>query len=84
MIENHTKTEAFLFVFRSLYQASDALPIIKLRELIPEQCYVIDGEKLIYGDELMNIGLYVDFLDMGDFQAKMLHLTIPDGVSQSL
>lgn len=76
MIENQEKTEAFVFVFRYLFQASDAIPVIKLNELLADKCYVIDGKRKAYGDELMNMGLYADFLATGDFQIKRIHLKI--------
>lgn len=54
-------------------EASASFHVLKLIGLDPDKNYLVEGQ-LIGGDELMNIGLYIDVDMWGDYTSKLIDL----------
>ena len=65
--------EALVFYFRVLSEASAPLTHLKLKGLSSELHYRLNGQ-LMGGDELMNIGFYIDPELHGDYATASYHL----------
>lgn len=74
MFVSEDKQEAIVFYFRVLAEASAPFVTLKLAGLESEALYQI-GENKIGGDELMQIGFYIDPALSGDYATQMVHLT---------
>lgn len=74
MYVSEDKQEAIVFYFRVLAEASAPLITLKLAGLAAETLYQM-GENKIGGDELMQIGFYIDPALSGDYATQMVHLT---------
>ncbi|KAF1298137.1 alpha-galactosidase [Enterococcus sp. JM4C] len=67
------KKEAMVFYYRVLVEASRPLESLKLRGLDAEKVYQMN-EQLFGGDELMNLGFYIDPTLSGDYASQMFYL----------
>lgn len=74
MYVSEDKQEAIVFYFRVLAEASAPLITLKLAGLAADTVYQMEGYK-IGGDELMQIGFYIDPALSGDYATQMVHLT---------
>ena len=74
MYVSEDKQEAIVFYFRVLAEASAPLITLKLAGLAADTVYQMGGYK-IGGDELMQIGFYIDPALSGDYATQMVHLT---------
>lgn len=74
MYVSEDKQEAIVFYFRILAEASAPLITLKLAGLAADTVYQMGGYK-IGGDELMQIGFYIDPALSGDYATQMVHLT---------
>ena len=73
MFVSEDKQEVFAAYFRVLCEVNPGITRMKLAGLDADALYEILGEDRTYrGDELMNIGLLVDF--WGDFQSRTWRL----------
>jgi alpha-galactosidase len=76
MFVSKDQSEAIVFFFRVLTEASQTFKTLKLAELSTMKNYELDG-KIIGGDELMNIGLYMPQFH-GDYATKAFYLKAVD------
>ena len=74
MYVSEDKQEAIVFYFRVLAEASAPLITLKLEGLAADTLYQM-GKNKIGGDELMQIGFYIDPALSGDYATQMVHLT---------
>ena len=74
MFVSKDKKEALVFYYRVLVEASRPLERLKLQDLDARKVYSMNGESLFGGDELMNIGFYIDPALSGDYATQMFHL----------
>ncbi|WP_291292535.1 alpha-galactosidase [Enterococcus sp.] len=74
MYVSEDKQEAIVFYFRVLTEASAPLVTLKLAGLEADLLYRM-GETEIGGDELMQMGFYIDPALSGDYATQMFHLT---------
>ncbi|MCC4044223.1 alpha-galactosidase [Enterococcus gallinarum] len=74
MYVSEDKQEAIVFYFRVLAEASAPLITLKLAGLAADTLYQM-GKNKIGGDELMQIGFYIDPALSGDYATQMVHLT---------
>ncbi|MGO2082568.1 alpha-galactosidase [Vagococcus sp.] len=79
MFVSQDKSEAIFFYCHVLTFASPALKILKLQGLAPEQQYHFENGQAIYGDELMNIGMYALVQNhqkaFGDFETQFIYIS---------
>lgn len=73
MLVSGDRTEALLFYFRVLAEASNPITTLKLTGLSEDICYRI-GEKNYFGDELMNLGLPINPELQGDYMSEVFYL----------
>jgi alpha-galactosidase len=74
MIISKDKKEAIVFFFRILAKASAPLKVLKLQGLMDENIYQLIGTNQEYGgDELMQLGLYIDPYLKGDFASEVYY-----------
>lgn len=74
MFVSDDKSEALVFFFRVLSEASPSLKILQLDGLSKEKIYQCNESEIFGGDELMNVGFYIDPSLQGDFQSTVYHL----------
>lgn len=74
MVINQEKSEAIAYYYRGLIIPSEPLHILKFTALDPDRLYEVNGQQQLYGDELMQVGLYVPLPNIGDFQSIRFHL----------
>lgn len=76
MVVSEDKTEALVTFVQVLNRPNCKSRNIKLKGLLAEADYRIEGEDAVYaGDTLMNAGILIQN-PWGDFQGKLLHLTV--------
>ena len=73
MFVSENQSEALVFYFRVLAEASAPLVTLKLAGLAEAITYEFEGQE-ITGDELMNIGFYIDPALHGDYATLSFHL----------
>lgn len=73
MFVGKRKEEALVFYSRFMAEASAAFRVLKLTGLDPNGEYEVEG-KIIGGDVLMSIGLYIDTDMWGDYASKLIYL----------
>lgn len=73
MFVSPDQKEALVFYFRVLSEASRSLVTLKLAGLLEEAEYEM-GDQTITGDELMNIGFYIDPALHGDYATQRFYL----------
>ncbi|MGC6767895.1 alpha-galactosidase [Enterococcus sp. LJL51] len=71
------QSEALVFYSRVLAEASAPFHVLKLTGLNPEKSYRIK-DKVVGGDELMNIGLYIDTEAWGDYASQLIYIEAAD------
>ena len=77
MFVSRDKSEALIFYYKILNQASEPLKILKLCGLDSEENYYFEGEELsIGGDELMKSGMYLPTNLHGDYTSYVRYLSI--------
>lgn len=74
MVVNQEKTEAIAYYYRGLIEPSEPLHVLKFTALDPTKRYQVNNEQILYGDELMQMGLYVPLPQIGDFQSILFHI----------
>ena len=67
------QSEALVFYFRTLAEASYPLVTLKLAGLIADAQYQL-GEQVLLGEELMNVGFYIDPHLHGDYATQRFYL----------
>ena len=73
MVTAPDQSEALVFYFRVLAEASYPLFNLKLADLDPKGAYQFNDD-IYYGDELMNIGFYIDPELTGDYVSQRFYL----------
>ena len=73
MFVSKDQTEALVFYFRVLAEAAHPLVTLKLAGLDETANYQL-YERVIGGDELMNIGFYIDSEIYGDYATRRFYL----------
>lgn len=73
MFVSEDRSEALVFYFRVLAEASAPLVTLKLAGLDETTQYEFEGQA-VTGDELMNIGFYIDPNLQGDYATMQFHL----------
>lgn len=73
MFVSEDQSEALVFYFRVLAEASAPLVILKLAGLDETTRYDFEGQE-VTGDELMTIGFYIDPALHGDYATMRFHL----------
>lgn len=73
MVTAPDQSEALVFYFRVLAEASYPLFNLKLADLDPKGSYQFNDD-IYYGDELMNIGFYIDPELTGDYVSQRFYL----------
>lgn len=73
MFVSENQSEALVFYFRVLAEASAPLVTLKLAGLAEAITYEFEGQE-VTGDELMNIGFYIDPALHGDYATLSFHL----------
>jgi len=73
MFVSKNQEEAMVFYYRVLTEASAPLTTLKLVRLLEDENYEFDG-KMIAGDELMNIGFYINPELSGDYVSQRFYL----------
>ncbi len=73
MFVDSEKSYALVFYSRMMAEASSAFHVLKLTGLDSAKEYEVEGQ-VIGGDELMNIGMYIDTEMWGDYASKMIAL----------
>lgn len=74
MFISKDKKEALVFYYRVLVEASRPLECLKLQGLDETKIYSMNADAIFGGDELMNIGFYIDPSLSGDYATQMFHL----------
>ncbi len=74
MFVSKDQKEAIVFYFRVLAEESYPLMNLKLAGISEEMHYRVNDHDLLYGDELMNIGMYIDPALHGDYATALYHL----------
>lgn len=74
MFISKDKKEALVFYYRVLVEASRPLECLKLQGLDETKIYSMNADAMFGGDELMNIGFYIDPSLSGDYATQMFHL----------
>ena len=67
------QSEALVFYFRTLAEASYPLVTLKLAGLAADTPYQL-GEQVLLGEELMNVGFYIDPHLHGDYATQRFYL----------
>ncbi|MGM0124554.1 alpha-galactosidase [Enterococcus sp. AZ194] len=73
MFISDDKKEALVFYYRVLAEASHPPKCLKLEGLAKEKVYMMENQ-LFGGDELMNLGFYIDPSLSGDYATQLFYL----------
>lgn len=75
MFVDETKSKAVVFFIEILSRVCKPWVKLKLYGLDPKKKYAMEGQQ-IFGDELMNYGLYINNELSGDFKAKIIEIEV--------